>query len=166
MESLLSVDWNEVFGLSMSPVELVVRGTAMYWFLFLIFRFVAQRDIGSVGIADLLIVVIVADASQNAMAGEYRSVTDGMILVATLIVWNLMLDWLSYVFPAFSRFAEPPPLRLIKDGRMLRRNMRRELITEDELKSKLREAGIESLSTVKEAFLEPDGQLSFIEKKS
>lgn len=164
MEGLATINWGELFGLSVSPWELIIRGTAMYWFLFLIFRVIIRRDIGAVGIADILILVIVADASQNAMAGEYKTISDGMILVATLIGWNVALDWLSYLSPTFRRLAEPSPMLLIKEGRMLRRNMRRELITDEELWSKLRQNGIKSLDEVKEAYIESDGQISVIKK--
>ncbi|HEY0846140.1 MAG TPA: YetF domain-containing protein [Noviherbaspirillum sp.] len=161
----MSVDWDELFNLSVPAAEIFIRGTAMYWFLFLVFRVVVRRDIGAVGIADVLIIVIVADAAQNGMSGEYRSVTDGMILVATLIGWNLVFDWLSYRFLIFRRFAEPKPMLLVKDGAMLRRNMRRELISEDELWSKLRQQGIESLDAIKEVYIESDGQFSIIRKE-
>lgn len=162
MENLLSVDWNALFGFSIPPAELIVRGSAMYWFLFLTFRFVIRRDVGSVGIADMLILVIVADASQNALAGEYTSVSDGMALVATLIFWNVLLDWASVRFAGFRRIAEPRPLELVENGRLMRRNMRREFISEDEIWSKLRQAGIESLNEVKRMYMESDGQISVI----
>ena len=166
MGNMLSVNWSELFTLSLPLGEIVIRGSAMYWFLFLIFRFVIRRDIGAVGIADLLMLVIVADAAQNAMAGEYTSVTDGMVLVATLIGWNVFLDWISYRFPGVRKLAEPSPIHLIENGKMLRRNMRRELITDEELWSKLREQSIESLEEVKEAYIESDGQISIIKKQS
>jgi uncharacterized membrane protein YcaP (DUF421 family) len=162
MESLLSVDWGELFGLSIPLTEILIRGTAMYWFLFMIFRFVVRRDVGAVGIADLLIFVIVADAAQNAMAGEYKSITDGFILVATLIAWNVLFDYLSFRYETLRRILEPPPLLLVKNGRMLKRNMRKELLTEQELWSKLREAGVASLAEVKQAYMESDGQISVI----
>ncbi|OWW22260.1 DUF421 domain-containing protein [Noviherbaspirillum denitrificans] len=165
MDHLLSLDWEQMFSLSLPLAEIIVRGSAMYWFLFLIFRFVIRRDIGAVGIADVLVLVIVADASQNAMAGEYTSITDGMVLVATLIGWNVLLDWLSFHFAFFRRFAEPQPIRLIWKGRMLGRNMRRELITNEELWSRLRQEGIENIDDVKEAFIESDGQISIIKNK-
>ncbi|HZW22004.1 DUF421 domain-containing protein [Noviherbaspirillum sp.] len=165
MDQLLSVDWEEMFSLSLPLAEIIIRGSAMYWFLFVVFRFVIRRDIGAVGIADVLVLVIVADAAQNAMSGEYTSITDGMVLVATLISWNVFLDWLSFRFPIFRRFAEPQPIRLIWKGRMLRRNMKRELITDDELWSKLRQSGIESLDEVKEAHIEADGQISIVKYK-
>lgn len=164
MDQLLSLDWDEMFSLSLPLAEIIIRGSAMYWFLFVVFRFVVRRDIGAVGIADVLVLVIVADAAQNAMSGEYTSITDGMVLVATLIGWNIFLDWLSFRFPLFRRFAEPEPIRLIWKGRILSRNLRRELITDEELWSKLRQAGIESLDDVKEAYIESDGEISIIKK--
>lgn len=165
MDMLASIDWGELFELSLSPIEIIVRGTAMYWFLFLLFRFVIRRDVGAVGIADVLLLVIVADASQNAMAGEYTSVTDGMLLVSVLIGWNYLLDWLSFNFEWFRRMVDPPALPLIKDGRILYRNMRRELITEDELWSRLRQNGVEKLAQVQYACMESDGQISVIRSK-
>lgn len=164
IENLLSLNWEELFQFSLPPAEIVARGSLMYWFLFFMFRFLVRRDVGAVGIADVLIIVIVADASQNAMSGEYESVSDGMLLVATLIGWNLLLDWLSFRFPLIRRFAEPPPIMLIKNGRMLKRNMRREMLTEEELWSKLRQQGVESLDEVRHAYMESDGEISVIKK--
>lgn len=71
---MFEVPWRALFALSVPPVELVVRGTAIYWFLFLIFRVVLRRNVGAVAIADVLLLVIVADAAQNAMAGDYKSI--------------------------------------------------------------------------------------------
>ena len=159
------VDWADVFGLSTPVVEIIVRGSAVYWFLFLIFRFVIRRDVGSVGLADVLIIVLVADASQNGMAGEYTSVTDGLILIATLISWNVLLDWLAFRFRVIRRFAEPSTLLLVRNGRLLLRNMRREFITEEELWTQLRKEGIEHLSQVKSVYLEPDGNFSVIRRE-
>jgi len=154
----------KLFEITVPVWELVVRGSAMYWFLFLAFRFVMRRDMGSVGIADILILVIVADAAQNAMAGGYESVADGMILVGVLLGWNFLLDFLAYRFSAIARFMEPPSLPLVRNGRMIRRNMRAQFITENELRTKLREKGIESLASVKAMFLEPDGEVSVIKR--
>ena len=77
----MSTDWDQVFGLTLSPLELIARGSAMYLFLFLVFRVVIRRRIGAVGMADILILVIIADAAQNCMSGEYRSVSEGAILI-------------------------------------------------------------------------------------
>ena len=156
------VDWNELFQRSVSFWEIFVRGSAMYWFLFLIFRFVVRRDVGSVGISDILILVIIADASQNAFSGEYRSITDGMLLVSVLVGWNYLLNWINFHVPAFRRFSDPSPLLLVSDGRLLRRNMRVEHITEDELLAKMRAQGVRSLRSVKRMYMESDGSFSVI----
>ena len=161
----LHVDWQEVFAFSISPLETVVRGTAMYWLLFLLFRFVVRRDVGSMGIADVLIIVLVADASQNGMAGEYRGVGDGALLVCTLMAWNLALDRLAFRFPPLRRFIEPDRIMLIREGRKLRRNMRRQSITDEELEAKCRQAGLESISDVKALYLEADGNVSVIPRR-
>lgn len=155
-------DLASLFRLGVDPLELIVRGTAMYWFLFLLFRFVIRRDVGAIGIADVLVLVLIADASQNAMAGSYETITDGCILVSTIVGWNYLMDLAAYRFPAFRRLVEPPPLRLVRDGRLLRHNMRRELITLPELESKLRQHGIENLAQVKAAYIESDGEVSVI----
>lgn len=161
---MLAVDWQELFSFSVAPAELVVRGTAMFWFLYLLFRFIVRRDAGGVGTADILVLVIVADAAQNAMAGEYRSITDGMVLVGTIVFWNYLLDWLCYRFPAFEQVLQPRPLLLVKDGRMLLNNMRRELLTREELLGRIREEGLEDLKAVKRAYMESDGKISVIKK--
>ncbi len=126
----------------------------MYLFIFLLFRLVLRREIGAVGIADVMLLVLIADAASNGMSGEYRSITDGCILVATLAGWNYLFDWMSFHFPRVRRVLQPPPLAIVKDGKMQRRAMRQELLTAEELKSKLREQGIENLDGIKMAYIE------------
>jgi len=156
------LEWSELFGLSVSPLELIVRGTCMYWFLFALFRFVVRRDIGTIGVADVLLLVIIADAAQNAMAGEYKTISDGVVLVTTIVFWNYLLDRLSYVSTRVRRFAQPPVVLLVKEGRIVASNCRREFVSRDELMGKLRETGIDKLAQVKRAYLEPDGEISVI----
>lgn len=161
----MGVNWHDMLALTMSPLELMIRGTAVYWFLFLIFRFLLKRDVGAVGIADVLLLVIIADAAQNAMAGEYKSVSDGFVLIGTIVGWNYGLDRLAFRFRAVRRFVEASPLMLVRDGRILRRNMRREMITDEDLRAKLREHGIDDLAEVRNAFMESDGEISVIKRK-
>jgi uncharacterized membrane protein YcaP (DUF421 family) len=134
----------------------------MYWFLYLLFRVVLRRDPGSIAIADIWLLVLIADASQNAMAGGYTTVSEGMVLVATIAAWNYLLDWGSYRFEWVRRLTEPPPLLLVRNGRLLRANLRQEMLSVDELCSKLRQQGVEDVAQVKTAFMEPDGTISVI----
>jgi uncharacterized membrane protein YcaP (DUF421 family) len=155
----------DIFDIRVSIAELALRGTLVYWLLFLIFRFVLRRDVGAVGIADILLLVIVADAAQNAMSGGYTTFSEGAILVLTIVGWNWLLDWLSFRYALVRRFAHPRRLMLIKAGAVQRQNLRREFVTLEELHEKLREQGIESVSEVKAAYLEGDGQISVIRIK-
>jgi len=152
----------DLFRIHVPVLELMLRGTLVYWLLFCIFRFILRRDVGAVGIADVLLLVVIADAAQNAMAGGYQTVSEGAILVLTIAGWNWLLDMLSFHFAAVRRFAMPSRLTLIRAGVPQRRNLRREYITLEELQEKLREQGIEKMSEVKAAYLEGDGQISVV----
>ena len=146
----------------MNPLELVVRGTAMYWVLFLLFRFVLRRDVGSIAIADVLLLVLIADASQNAMAGGYETVSDGVVLVLTIAGWNWLFDWLAFRYAWMRRALAAKPLTLVSAGKLNRRNLRKEMISQDELMAALREQGVEHVEDVKLATMESDGNISVI----
>lgn len=146
----------------MPILELILRGSLVYLVLFLLLRFVLKRVTGTLSIGDLLIIVLIADAAQNAMSAGYTSLTDGFILVATIIFWSYVLDWLAYHFPRFEKLLHPSPVTLVRDGQMVARNMRSELITVDELMSHLREQGVKDLKEVKTASMEGDGRISVV----
>ena len=164
MEWFSGIDWRGMFVPTYSILEIFLRGTLTYLALFAIMRFLLKRQTGAVGIADLLVVVLIADAAQNAMGSEYRSVTEGVLLVLTIVGWDYALDWAEYRFPWLRELTRPGPLLLIKNGRLLRRNMRREMITEDELLAELRKDGVDQLAEVAEARMEGDGKISVIKR--
>jgi uncharacterized membrane protein YcaP (DUF421 family) len=160
----MAIRWQDLFGFSVPPLELVIRGSAMFLFLFALFRIVIKRRIGAIGMADLLVLVIIADAAQNGMAGEYRSVSDGAVLVATIVAWNHLIDWITFRSSWLQRLLEPAPLLLIDRGRVLWRHLRLELVSEQELRSKLRAHGVADWAEVEKAYLEPDGQVTVIKR--
>jgi uncharacterized membrane protein YcaP (DUF421 family) len=157
-------DWFEIFAFSVPPLELFVRGSAIYLFLLIAFRTILKRDLGAIGVADVLLLVVVADAAQNAMAGEYHSIGDGLVLVSTILGWNLLFDYLAFRFAPMRHLLEPRPMALVREGRILARNLRREFISEEELRSKLREHGISDLADVRSACIESDGSISVIRR--
>ncbi|NJL63068.1 MAG: DUF421 domain-containing protein [Methylacidiphilales bacterium] len=166
MNTWLAIDWQAIFIPSLPILELIVRGSLVYLALFSVLRFLPSRQLGTLGIADLLVVVLFAEAAQNAMASNYTSITEGAILVGTVIFWSYFLNWLGYKIPKFQRFINPPPLLLVKNGHTINRHMQRELITEEELMSQLRQQGVEFLADVKKAYLEADGSISIITNNS
>ncbi|WP_158228886.1 DUF421 domain-containing protein [Chitinimonas sp. BJB300] len=154
-----------MFAVNMNPLELIIRGTALYWFLIFIFRVVLPRNVGEVTIADVLLLVLIANASQNTMVGGYTTVTEGFILVITLVGWSALFEWLTFHFPAIQKILEPFPLVLVRSGRVNYRNLRKEFLSVEDLKAKLRERGIEYFIQVKIAYLKSDGQFGVIEIK-
>lgn len=160
-----AIDWNDMWVPALPLLEIFIRGSVVYLALFFYFRLL-RRQAGGIGITDVLVVVLVADASQNAMAGEYGSITEGLLLIATIGFWDYLFDWLGYRSDAFERLIKPAPLLLIRDGRLMRQNMKKEMITEDDLLSQLREQGMEDPRQVRLCYLEGDGHLSVIPARS
>ncbi|MCP4425865.1 MAG: DUF421 domain-containing protein [Chloroflexi bacterium] len=157
---MFNLDWHGIFAPSVPLLEIVVRGTIVYLVLFALLRFTFRRIGGTIGLGDVLMIALVAAAAQNAIAREHHSITDGLVLIATIAFWNYALDWLGQHVPFIQRFYHPPPLLLVKNGRPLHKNMRQELITEDELMTQLRRAGVDELGAVAEAYMEGDGSIT------
>lgn len=163
MEAFFDINWRDIFVPASSLLEVVLRGSLMYLGMFVLLR-IFRRQAGSVSIADLLLIVIIADAAQNGMAGNANTVTEALLLISTIIFWDYAIDWLGFKSTVMGRVLEPQPLLLVKNGRMQRRNMDKEMITEDELMSQLRQQGIDDLAEVEECTLESNGEFSVIRK--
>jgi uncharacterized membrane protein YcaP (DUF421 family) len=164
VEKLWTIDWNAVFVPQVSLLELFLRGTIVYLAIFALLRVVPKRQVGGISPSDILVVVLLAEAAGNAFGRDYKSVVEGAVLVATVLFWSLALDWLQHRFPAIERVVREPKLKLVENGRLLRRNMRSELVTVEELMAQLREKGIENAADVRAAFIESDGHISVIAK--
>lgn len=163
MEKILHVDWYAMFVPSSSILEIIIRGSLTYWFVFLYIRLV-RRSSGQLNVTDILLITLISDASQNAMAGSYESVTEGVALVGTLVGWDYTINWLGYRSVFFDRLANPEPVLLIDDGVLQRANLKSQLITEQDFMGLLREQGVESVDEVKQCRLEGSGNLSVIPK--
>jgi len=155
------IDWSGAFIPTVSLLELVFRGSVIYLLIVACFR-IFRRPAGGLSTTDLVVVVLVADAAQNAMAAEYHSITEGAVLVLTIVMWNVALDWLSFRSPWVYRLLHAAPALLVRDGKVQGRNLRAEMLTRAELDEFLREQGVEGVSEVKRCYLEADGQLSVI----
>ena len=163
MIALLLIDWESVFRPTTSIPEIILRGTLVYLFLFIVLRFL-RRSAGAIGISDLLVVVVIADAAQNAMGSKYESVTEGAVLVTTIVAWDYFFDWLAFRFPSLRPILSPRALLLVKNGKMQVRNLRKEMISEEELLGELREQGVEKVEEVKYSYMEADGHISVVKK--
>jgi uncharacterized membrane protein YcaP (DUF421 family) len=159
------VDWVSVFVPQAPLAETFVRGSALYVGLLVLLRLVPAREASGVGLPDLLVMVLLADAAQNAMAGPHHAVGDGLGLIGTIVLWSVSLDWLGYHSRFVHRLLQTPAIRLVRDGRVLAANLRRELMTRDELMAQLRQHGVEDVSHVEGAWIESDGRISVVPRR-
>lgn len=157
----MAINWHDLFVPTVSLWEMILRGSATYLFLVFMMR-LFRRDSGALGTADLMVIVIIADAAQNAMSADYHSLTEGATLIATIFAWNYGLDWLSYRSPFVRKLLQPEPLLLIEDGKVQRKHLKAEMLTMDDLMEQLREHGVDQVKAVRRCFLEADGHLSVL----
>lgn len=157
----LKLDWGRIFIPSQPILETIIRGTCMYLALFAMLR-VFRRQVGALGPADFLVLLLIADAAQNGMADDYKSVTDGLILVATIMLWEYVIDWLTFRSPFWRKVLERSPRVLAERGVIDDQNLAQELMTREDLMSQLRQKGVEDPAVVIKCCLEGDGHVSVV----
>lgn len=149
-----------------SLFETVVRGVLTYAAIFVLLRVILRGRTSAVTVSDLLVLVLIADAAQDAMSAGYESITNGIVLVATIVLCSFSVDWLAHRSERVRRFVHPDRKPLIRDGRIMRKALQEELLTDEELLTQLRLNGVESVEEVKAAYLEGNGEISVIKRES
>lgn len=157
--------WGEVFVPDLSLAESFLRGSMVYLSLIVLCRVILRRQAGSLGLPDVLFVVLLSECVSPALSADAKSVPNGLAAVVAILFWNYALDRLAHRWPWLQRRLEPQPLLLIKDGRPLRENMDAEGITDDELAAQLRLNGVDDPSKVKLATIESDGEVSVVPRE-
>ena len=153
-------NWGDMY-LSTTPVlEVVLRGTLLYLATVVMMRIVGQRESGGLTVTDLLVVILIGNAVGHSMSTDYLSIPEGLILVATLLFWSVVLDAAAYRFPRLGGLLKARPRPLIEDGEVNQRSLRREFLSRDELEAQLRLQGVKDVSQVRRAYLEPNGMIS------
>jgi uncharacterized membrane protein YcaP (DUF421 family) len=164
MAGLEAPDWAQVFVPDQSLFESFLRGTAVYFTVLVLVRIVPKRQVGSVGLTDVLLLVLLSECVSQALNNSSPSVANGAAAIAALLFWNFVLDWLAYRWPRFRNVVEPKPVQLVRDGEVVPKNMASERLAEDELLTQLRQKGFDSLERVKAVFLESEGKVSVVPK--
>ena len=144
--------------------EIVLRTAAVYIAVLGLLRLGGKRELGQMSPADFVVILIIANAVQNAMNGGDASLTGGIVSAATLLGMNYALGRFGRGVPFFGRlFAEEPTL-LLQDGKLITDALAREHVDVEEIKMAAREHGIADLENVAAAVLEVDGSISIIPK--
>ena len=164
MDWLWRVDWAGLYEPKHALLDVFLRGTIMYLVIFVLLRLVVRRQVGGIGITDILVIVLIAEVTGNGISDNFQSIGESIILVCTILFWSTLIEWLQSRYPAFERLVRDPKLKLIENGRMLRRNMREEFVSVEELLAELRTQGLEDCGDVKAAYMEANGNISVIRR--
>jgi uncharacterized membrane protein YcaP (DUF421 family) len=148
--------WN----LSLPWWEFVVRGAMVYVFLLVILRITGKRQTGQLAPFDLVLLLVLSNAVQNAMNGGDNTVLGGVISASTLIALHYLVAYLTFKSKKVEEWIEGTPRRLIHNGKLDEEVMRQELLTRHELAAALRAAGCEEIDHVRVATLENNGQIT------
>src|SRR5688500_12054338 len=146
-------------------MEIVLRATAIYFFLWMLTRALGKRELAEMTAFELLLLVVVGDLIQQGVTQEDMSVTGAMLAVGTIAVWILLFSWLSYRSRPARDIIEGVPVVVVRDGRPIEPALRLERVAMDELLESARNQGISNLRDIELAILEPSGQFSFLERK-
>ncbi len=146
--------------------EIVLRTAVVYISVLTLLRFAGKRELGQMSVSDLVVILVIANAVQNAMNGGDNSLTAGLVAAATLVGMNLLVSRVAGRLPHFlSHLIIEEPTLLMKDGKLLEAAAKGEHISREDIEMSAREHGIADLREVSEAILEPDGSISIIPKE-
>ena len=143
-------------------MEIVIRATAVYFFLFLVARGTGKRELSEMTAFELILLVTMGDLIQQGVTQEDMSITGAFLAVGTLAFWIVVIAYISFRFKRTRPTLEGTPVIVVRDGKPLEQVLKVERITLDELQEEARNHGIRHLREVDMAVLEPDGKFSFL----
>ena len=155
-----------MFHLAAPPWQIVVRTVIVYAALLLGLRLMGKREMGQMTVFDLVVLLVISNAVQNAMVGQDTSVIGGLIAAACLLAVNRLVAALRLHNPRLRRAIEGVPTVLVLHGQLVQQGLRREGVDPSEIDTALREHGIDSVEGVRLAVLEPDGSISIVPQET
>jgi uncharacterized membrane protein YcaP (DUF421 family) len=143
-------------------IRIILSSVAVYLFIILAIRLFGKKELAQLSVYDLVFILLISNAVQNAMVGSDSTLLGGLVAAASLFVVNYGIKQLQYRFPIFGRAIQGEALMLVFKGEILSSHLKGARITEDELMEAIREHGVASVSEVDLAVLEVDGNISIL----
>ena len=144
--------------------EIVARGSLVYVAVAVVLRLVPKRQIGNISPNDMIALVIVGTLAADAMMGDIKALPDIILMIVVILLWDYLTNLAEYHFPRYRGVAQDSPRLLIHRGVLLKDNLRKEKLTEQELIASLRKQGVTDIGDVQQAILEVDGEISVVRK--
>jgi uncharacterized membrane protein YcaP (DUF421 family) len=155
-------DWGAILVPEGPVAELLVRGTVMYFFLYVLMRMAGRRLFARLAMSDILVMMLIAVAVREGITGEHYAIGDAMVSGATILAWDIIVDRIAFRFPSLRRTLRHRPVPIVRDGQLIVENARAHLLTRTEIMERVREEGLSALAQVQEAYMEPSGTLSIV----
>jgi uncharacterized membrane protein YcaP (DUF421 family) len=147
----------------MNPIlDIIIRSAAVYFFMMIALRLTGKKQLSQLNTTDVILILLISNAVQNAMVGNNTSLLGGVIAASVLFFINFILRKLMYKYRKLGEFLQEKPEILIHDGKLDFKILSKLDITSNELKEAMREHGVENFDQVKLAMLEVDGNISII----
>jgi uncharacterized membrane protein YcaP (DUF421 family) len=143
-------------------VELVVRASIVFWFLFLLMRGLGKRELAELTPFELIVLMVVGDLVQQGVTQEDTSITGALLTVSVFASWVLALSVTTARWPRWRRRVDGVPVVVVRDGQFVEAALRIERLAADEVVDAAREQGIPDLADVRVAVLETSGRISFL----
>lgn len=148
--------------LSNPYIQIALSSVIVYLFIIAAIRVFGKRELSQLSVIDLVFVLLISNAVQNAMVGSNATLSGGLVAAGALFVTNFLFKQFLYRFPKFSNFIQGEPMMLIYKGRLNIQNAARVKLTMDEIMEVLREHGVERIADVDLAVIEVDGNISVL----
>ncbi|MBZ4422908.1 DUF421 domain-containing protein [Myxococcus sp. RHSTA-1-4] len=158
-------DWQGLWTPELNPFEVVFRATAVYLFAQVVLRLSGRKEFARSSTFDIVLLLIISVCLRKTIVADDDSLSAAFIGLGTLAAWDRLFSWLAMRSHKAAVVLEGRPVELVREGRVNEANLRRCLMSREELLSRLREHGTESLRRVRLAYLEPDGKVTFMMKK-
>ncbi|GBL35667.1 UPF0702 transmembrane protein YrbG [Filimonas sp.] len=145
---------------------LVIAGKSVIIYLFIIvaIRIFGKKELSQLSVVDLVFILLISNSVQNAMVGDNNEVQGGIAAALGLFISNYIFKWLLRAFPQFSKIAQGDKIMLIHEGHLMKENLKRSMLSMEELEQVVREHGVKSITDVNLAVLEVDGNISVLSK--
>src|SRR6266496_4355145 len=145
-------------------MDIVLRGVFIFFVLYLLMRVIGRRELSSLEPFDLILLVVLGDAVQQGLTQDDYSLTGALLAIGTIAMLQLGVSYANFRFPRLRPFLDGEPIVVVRDGKPIERNLRRERVTLDDLTSAMRQQNIAQIDDVQWAVMETSGAISFIKK--
>ena len=145
-------------------MDIVARAAVMFFVLYVLLRVMGKRELGQLTPFELVVMIVLGDLIQQAVTHNDFSLTGAILAVSTFAFLAIAMSWLTYLSPRAEKLLDGEPRVVIRNGKLLKENLRRDRMTQSEVESEMRLAGIATMDQVAWAILEPQGKISFIKK--